>query len=660
MVVWRTNIQVFLLGSIILLASLLALFAISNVKKPQKNESDMISYFLTSDIELRWHNTTFPNNGKLTGIHKGTELVYRGLSLIGEGFGFGAPIVIANQTPFVSSSAKLRKLSQHHFAKDFIIDTVDRSSNFKASYERIPAIGVVSLHYFVESTSKRLTITYTADLRTHFESIYLLNEQNFDFGQYFDSDLRYTENLSTWNMTRADRACFTHSNGVRFCLISPDTTKFFGREWHRGYLDWAGISIQLNSSKKFQYELEITSLSHRHIFLPTEFPVISSPAPVFLDGTDWYFTVGDWGGWLYYLPWGLNYTAKAWKRNHDKGIFASPAVFYPNSEQGARIAISTENGSLVIYDTKGNLISTFSFPETERFWSSPVYTGKGLALLGERNLYYLALNGSNIPGWPQSINGWGDSTPAYFPNLHGNDQGLLAVASLTLGELSEGYLYVWWENGSLVSDFPVRLSADSDSSPVFADIDEDGLPEIVVGDDGGLVHAFALNGTEMPNFPVNTQSLVEASPSIAKASPNGPIIIAIGSWDHKMYVLNEEGKPYDGFPVAANDHIISSAALVDLNGDNRTEIIVGSKDQGLYAWDLEGNLVPFFPFNLSSHVFSSPLVIDLNSNGFLDVVVGANNGIHVILDVGVGRYWPWPMFHQNPQRTGTSIRLPFY
>ena len=75
----------------------------------------------------------------------------------------------------------------------------------------------------------------------------------------------------------------------------------------------------------------------------------------------------------------------------------------------------------------------------------------------------------------------------------------------------------------------------------------------------------------------------------------------------------------------------------------------------LYIWDLQGNLIQGFPIKFNDSIFSSPLVMDLNNNSFLDIVVGANNGIHVLIDIGVGKYSPWPMFRQNSQRTGSII-----
>jgi hypothetical protein len=43
---------------------------------------------------------------------------------------------------------------------------------------------------------------------------------------------------------------------------------------------------------------------------------------------------------------------------------------------------------------------------------------------------------------------------------------------------------------------------------------------------------------------------------------------------------------------------------------------------------------------------------DLDGNGRADIVVGANNGIHLLRDVGSLGAALWPRFHRDDQNTG--------
>jgi hypothetical protein len=59
-----------------------------------------------------------------------------------------------------------------------------------------------------------------------------------------------------------------------------------------------------------------------------------------------------------------------------------------------------------------------------------------------------------------------------------------------------------------------------------------------------------------------------------------------------------------------------------------------------------------FPIDLGDAVFSSPWVGDLEGDGRADIVVGANNGVHVLVDVGPLGRQEWPTFHYDVARSG--------
>src|SRR5439155_965317 len=223
------------------------------------------------------------------------------------------------------------------------------------------------------------------------------------------------------------------------------------------------------------------------------------------------------------------------------------------------------------------------------------------------------------------------------------------------------------------------------SSPAIADLDGDGVGDIVFGTSNGLVHAKRADGSDLPGWPVGTDPLAIHAGSMAYASGAIPTPIraavlasvAIGDIDGdgildvvaadmegKVYAWNHLGQRKPGFPVQVNllysSHavrdpantvdrfIVASPALADLDADGGLDIIVGAADRHLYAWDGRGNPRPGFPvlvvdasrlasIDPSTHkvtpkpgalrgskIIDSPAVGDLDHDGTLDIVVGTN------------------------------------
>ena len=408
-----------------------------------------------------------------------------------------------------------------------------------------------------------------------------------------------------------------------------------------------------------------SSLEQAHTFKPTSKAVISSPVAWDFDGDGAQeIAVGSWDGYFYLLDGELN-DLPGWPQFSPKGFFSSPALADLDGDGRMELLAGSDSGHLHAWNDDGSPVAGFPVELGGEIWSSPtVLDGPLVAIGGLEQMFLFDGLGRPAPGWPQSMPGWADGTAA-------TDGRVLAIASLTPGDPSQGWLTAWTVAGDRLPGFPVELPLDADSSPALADFDGDGQPWIVVGDDAGWLHVVDVDGRERPGFPVRTRGpgpgptptphppggnvhSIEASPAVADVDGDGRLEIAVGAWDGRMYLWDDAGRPLPGWPVRVADQIISSAALVDLDDDGRLDVVVGSKDGHLYGWTAEGRPLPGFPHDLAAPVFSSPWVGDLEEDGRADVVVGANNGIHVLRDVGPLGRRAWPMFHRDEAHTGVA------
>jgi hypothetical protein len=413
---------------------------------------------------------------------------------------------------------------------------------------------------------------------------------------------------------------------------------------------------------------EAQDASPGHRFKPTGDAVISSPVAHDFDGDGQLeIAVGSWDGYFYLLDDQLH-DLDGWPKYSPRGFFSSPALVDLDGDGVPEIVVGSEQGKVFAWTFAGSDVAGYPVDLGYQLWASPTGLASPAVAIGSlEKMYVLNAQGQALPGWPRPMQGWPVGTAAYAAGV--GDRGLLAVTTLTPGDPSRGWLYVWQADGRLLPGFPVEWPKDSDSSPALADFDGSGQPWIVAGDDDGWLHVVDSAGHERAGFPVRTIGpgpgptptphppggnihSIEASPAVADLDGDGRLDIAIGSWDGRMYLWDDTGGSLPGWPVVVTDQIISSAALVDLDGDDRLDIVVGSKDGYLYGWTVEAVPLPGFPYHLGAPVFSSPWIGDLEGDGRADVVVGTNNGIHLLQDVGPLGRRAWPTFHRDAARTG--------
>lgn len=387
-------------------------------------------------------------------------------------------------------------------------------------------------------------------------------------------------------------------------------------------------------------------LDANHLFRPTQKAVISSPVAHDWDGDGHLeIAIGARDGYLYLVNDELA-DLPGWPKYSPQGYSSSPALADLDGDDQPEIIVGSDTGQLYAWHFDGRAAQGFPIKLGYRCWSSPaVLPGPMIAIGGLRKTFVFDAQGRDAFGWPQPMPNWAGATPAIGPDI-------IAIATLLVGAQTAGALCAWHWDGRPYIWSPLPLKMDSDSSPAIADLDGDGRVEIIMGDDEGLLHVIDLDGRELPGFPQRAESLIEASPAIADMDDDGMLDIVVGSWDGKMYVWNYRGEALPGWPVQVEDQIISSAALVDLDGDGKLDIVAGSKDKRLYAWTARGAALQGFPRDLGHHILSSPWVGDVNGDGYADIVVGANNGIHLLRNVGPLGRAAWPMFHRDAQHTG--------
>jgi len=183
-----------------------------------------------------------------------------------------------------------------------------------------------------------------------------------------------------------------------------------------------------------------------------------------------------------------------------------------------------------------------------------------------------------------------------------------------------------------------RLDGSGESSPALADVDRDGVLDIVHGAGDGSIHVIdGATGRDLPGFPVFTRPFTKGlsfgytsgqvpvpheavigSVAADDLDGDGRVEIVAGAMQGGLYVFDDHGRPRAGFPVTTdpafsnpadrdplNDTdpgIVGAPTLVDLDPPGvgpALEIVHSALDGHLYAWRADGSPVAGFPVRLA-------------------------------------------------------------
>ena len=173
------------------------------------------------------------------------------------------------------------------------------------------------------------------------------------------------------------------------------------------------------------------------------------------------------------------------------------------------------------------------------------------------------------------------------------------------------------------------------------DLDNDGAREVVVGSTNGRVHALDTDLVSLPAFPVNLGSggdvYVSAGPITGYYA--GEIVAASGDRS-TCWAATARSGPAGGDLPGAN--AVGRAAIGDVNGDGTPEI-VAALSTGVAILETDGTLRDFL-LGAAVAPASGVTLSDLDDDGDLEIAVPLINGRVALLNrdgSGVNGAWPF-------------------
>ena len=239
------------------------------------------------------------------------------------------------------------------------------------------------------------------------------------------------------------------------------------------------------------------------------------------------------------------------------------------------------------------------------------------------------------------------------------------------------YLHAWRDTGQYLPGFPVFLHDTSWASASLADLDSDGLAEIVVASDldtstcsgvypwlpcvngqyGGMISVVDSGGRTLVRR-LMPGEVPFSSPSVGHLDGDRSLDIVIsaghlfsetnpsvnGAAGRRVWAFNRYLEPLAGWPVGLDAPTMSSPALTDVDGNGLNEVAVS--DSGGRVYLLNGNGARRWSFcnrdagnpcvTYNSGMDSSPVAADVDGDGTQEVLAVSEHTLRVFDGRGSG------------------------
>jgi outer membrane protein assembly factor BamB len=178
------------------------------------------------------------------------------------------------------------------------------------------------------------------------------------------------------------------------------------------------------------------------------------------------------------------------------------------------------------------------------------------------------------------------------------------------------------------------------SSPVCADLNDDGKIEIIFGSNDSYVHV--IDGeTGKSIWDYKTGGKIISSPSVADINGDGRLEVIVTSQDHFAYALRgNKGEllwKFDG-----KDWINSSPVTGDISGNGSLSVAFGNQKGTVYLVDGKSGK-EIWEFATGGDVSSSPSMADIDGDGILEVIFGSSDKKVYCLKGNTGKeMWNFP------------------
>jgi hypothetical protein len=277
------------------------------------------------------------------------------------------------------------------------------------------------------------------------------------------------------------------------------------------------------------------------------------------------------------------------------------------------IVVGTDSENIYLVYDDGSIAPGFPFTDAGGdFRQAPsiikTHNDELIILAGSKDDNFYGINSDGTTRFTIETGG-NISTSCGF--LDDPDLGLIVLFGS-----DDGYLYAVNPDGAAITGWPINLNSPVTSTPSIADLNNDGIPEIITGTNAGEIHIFDLYGNIYQNFPFDYQHPIYGAPAISDTDGDGDLEILIGALDGMINLdIKGEGSVDDYWNLfrgsLTRTGYFEPSSLDIQPGDVNDDQIVDVLDVVIIINFVMGNTTP------DQHQFEAS---DLNEDGIIDIL----------------------------------------